>query len=84
MKDKIPFYNIVNMFFVGSIFSFVLAVLFNDYIDLTNPLFDFLKEWKIIVSALLIITMYEVGFIINRLSSIIIAPILEKTKIWPK
>lgn len=34
MKDKIPFYNIVNMFFVGSIFSFVLAVLFNDYIDL--------------------------------------------------
>ena len=84
MKDKIPFYNIVNMFFVGSIFSFVLAVLFNDYIDLTNPLFDFLKEWKIIVSALLIITMYEVGFIINRLSSIIIAPILEKTKIRPK
>lgn len=37
-----------------------------------------------IVSRLLIITMYEVGFIINRLSSIIIAPILEKTKIWPK
>ena len=43
MKDKIPFYNIVNMFFVGSIFSFVLAVLFNDYIDFTNHLFDFLK-----------------------------------------
>ena len=28
--------------------------------------------------------MYEIGFILNRASSIIIGPILTKAKIWPK
>ena len=28
--------------------------------------------------------MYEIGFIINRMGSIIVAPIYEKLKLWPK
>ena len=32
MKDKIPFYNIVNMFFVGAVFSFGLVILLRNYI----------------------------------------------------
>lgn len=87
MKEKIPFYHIANMFFVGSVFSFVTAVLFFDKliaIDISTPIFSFLKDWNIVVSTILLILVYEIGFIINRLSSITIAPLFAKTKIWPK
>lgn len=87
MKDKIPFYNIVNMFFVGSVFTFLIAALFHNQlksIDLSSPIFTFAKDWSVIVSAVLLIVMYEVGFILNRASSVIVAPILTKTKIWPQ
>lgn len=87
MKDKIPFYNIVNIFFVGSVFTFLIVFLFHSSlksIDLSSPIFSFAMDWSAIVSAVLLIAMYEVGFILNRASSVIIAPILTKTKIWPK
>lgn len=87
MKDKIPFYNIANMFFVGSVFTFLVAVLFNNYfknIDLSLPVFTFMKDWSVVISAILLIAMYEVGFILNRASSVIIEPILTKTQIWPR
>ena len=84
MKDKIPFYNIVNMFFVGAVFSMISVTLFEDRINIQQEHLTLAKDWSVIVSALLIIAMYEVGFIINRLSSIIVAPLLSKLKIWPK
>ena len=91
MKDKVPFYNIVNMFFVGAVFSLCLAILFCDYIP-----FEWIKEnakllsdWNIFISAILLIAMYELGFIINRMGSVIIEPVYrggkrKKFKIWPK
>ena len=75
------------MFFVGSVFTFLVVVLFHDQlksIDLSLPVFTFAKNWDAIVSAVLLIAMYEVGFILNRASSVIIAPILTKTLIWPQ
>lgn len=87
MKDKIPFYNIINMFFVGSVFTFIVIVLFHgqfNSIDLSAPIFVFVKDWSTVISAILLIVMYEIGFILNRASSVIVEPILTKTKIWPK
>lgn len=87
MKDKIPFYNIVNMFFVGSVFTFIVAVLFHGHfkaVDLSAPIFTFLGDWSVVISAILLIVMYEIGFILNRASSVIIEPIFTKLKIWPK
>ena len=87
MKEKIPFYNIVNMFFVGSVFSFIVIVLFHNQfkaIDLSAPIFALMKDWKVVISAVLLIVMYEVGFVLNRASSVIVEPILTKTKIWTK
>ena len=87
MKDKIPFYNIVNMFFVGATFLLANALLFHNYILLLktdNQLYAVLKEWSVVTSAAIIIAIYELGFVLNRVSSVLIAPILEKTKIWPK
>ena len=91
MKDKIPFYNIVNMFFVGAVFSMCLAILLRSYIpfDWIKENAELLSDWSVLISAVLLIAMYELGFIINRMGSIIIAPLyshkkLKKFRIWPK
>lgn len=87
MKDKIPLYDIVNKFFVGAVFTLMFVVVTIDKLSLVsiyNEYANILKDWSVIVSAVLLISMYEIGFIINRGSSAVIAPILEKTKIWPK
>lgn len=87
MKDKIPLYDIVNKFFVGAVFTLMFVVVTIDKLSLAsiyNEYANILKDWSAIVSAALLIAMYEIGFVINRGSSAIIAPLLEKTKIWPK
>ena len=87
MKDKIPFYEIVNKFFVGAVFTIFFVIVTADklsLIDLYNKYATILKDWSVLVATILLIAMYEIGFIINRAGSAFIAPLLEKTKIWPK
>lgn len=85
MKDKIPFYNIVNMFFVGVVFSLgLLSLLYmNIPWDWIKENSTILSQWSILISAIVIVAMYEIGFVINRMGSIIIAPIYERV-FWPK
>lgn len=91
MKEKVPFYNIVNMFFVGAVFSLCLGILFRDYIPLAwiKENADLLSDWNVLISAILLIAMYEIGFIINRMGSVIIEPIytlnmFKKRKIYKR
>lgn len=87
MKDKIPFYNIANMFFVGAVFAIANVLLFHECLldmDLSSQFYMTLKDWSIVATAAIIVVVFEIGFILNRASSVLIAPILEKTKIWPK
>lgn len=87
MKDKIPFYNIANMFFVGAAFAIANVLLFHECLldmDLSSQFYMTLKDWSIVATAAIIVVVFEIGFILNRASSVLIAPILEKTKIWPK
>ena len=86
MRDKIPFYDIVNMFFIGAIFSMCALFLLYEYVpfDWFKENSELLSDWSFIISAVLLIAMYELGFIINRMGSIVVAPILERTGIWPK
>lgn len=87
MKDKIPFYEIINKFFVGAVFTIFFVIVTADklsLVDLYNKYATILKDWSVLVATILLIAMYEIGFIINRAGSAFIAPLLEKTKIWPK
>lgn len=86
MKDKIPFYNIVNMFFVGAVsLLFLVVLLWNDIsMDWIKRNAELLSDWSVLVSIILLIAAYEIGFIINRLGSIVIEPILIRMKIWPR
>lgn len=85
MKDKVPFYELVNMFFVGSVFTILALFLCFDSLplDFVKDNSPVLADWRFLISAVAFIAMYEVGFIINKIGSIIVAPLLSKTKIWP-
>lgn len=87
MEDKIPFYDIINKLFVGAVFSLLLFVTIGEKF----PVLDYYSHYQAVIegfgvvcSAIIVIAMYEIGFIINRCGSIFVGPILEKTKIWPK
>lgn len=86
MKDKVPFYELVNMFFVGSVFTILALFLCFDSLplDFVKDNSPVLADWRFLISAVAFIAMYEVGFIINKIGSIIVAPLLSKTKIWPR
>ena len=86
MSEKIPVYHIINMFFVGAVFTIFLSAICFKYLPIEWIMenSDFLSDWTIIISAAILIIMYEVGFIINRMGSVLIAPLYTKLKIWPK
>ena len=86
METKIPFYNIVNMFLTGFIFiGCCMFIYISTFLDLLTA--DYLQ--KICIGPESIITIsffaiiYEIGYIINRIGSIVIEPLLKKTKIVP-
>lgn len=85
MENKIPFYNIVNIFFIGLIFFIVFIFLY--YSKLTNlmnlyPEFiELCSKFMILIYLVFIGIIYEIGLIINRISSIATEPFLKKTKI---
>lgn len=86
MGDKIPFYNIVNMLLTGFIFvgccMFIYFDIFiNALASVIFPEIGIVSETIITISFFAII--YEVGYIINRVGSIITEPILKKTKAIP-
>lgn len=87
MKDKVPYYEIVNMFFTGAVFCLALFCLEIEYMTALLEKYACvvarLEKWSVIVTAVLVISMYEVGFILNRLGSLIIGEAFKK-KVWPR
>ena len=86
MDNKIPFYNIVNMFLIGLIFvGCCIFIYFDTFVKVLNsyaiPEINFITEAIITISFLAII--YEIGYIINRIGSIVTEPILIKLKAIP-
>ena len=86
MDNKIPFYNIVNMFLIGLIFvGCCIFIYFDTFVKVLNsyaiPEINFITEAIITISFLAII--YEIGYIINRIGSIVTEPILIKLKAFP-
>lgn len=88
METKIPFYNLINIFLLGVLFTTGLAyVSFSEWsIRLVNydHLLQMANQWQFILSLVVIGIIYEVGVIINRISSIIVEPLCEKWGWIPK
>lgn len=87
MKEKVPFYEVANMFFTGAAFTVVLILIVFDHPNFNNrisELSSLFKDWSVVVSAALLIAMYEIGFILNKIGSVLLGKLLEKSKIWPR
>lgn len=83
MEIKIPLYNILNMFLTGFVFLAGIITLYPVVIleIVTGELFSKLSTVPEIVLLLcLVASSYEIGLILNRTSSVIIEPILIKSK----
>ena len=84
METKIPFYNIVNMFLTGSVLWCCCILIYtNTFLELLAS--DFLQNIitgpeSIIIISFFAIT-YEVGYIINRIGSIVTKFLLKKIRI---
>jgi hypothetical protein len=86
METKIPFYNLVNMFLTGLIFAGCCMILYQkQFVILLNS--DFFKSlqsistgFETIITISFFAVIYEIGFIINRIGSLI-ESILKRVKI---
>lgn len=86
MEMKIPFYNLLNMFLTG--FVFISCVILQYPNELRNFISSemFTKLTAISETLLLLVVVafaYEIGLILNRLSSVIFEPLLKYTKLIP-
>ena len=83
MKDKIPFYGTVNMFFVGTVFSITLFILLFDkiqYSDSIKALIKYCEKWSVVIGVAAIAMMFEIGLILNKIGSLVLTPLLSKFK----
>ena len=86
MKDKTPFYETVNMFFVGTVFSITLFLLLFDKVQYNvsfKALIKYCEKWSVIIGVAAIAIMFEVGLVLNKLGSIILSPFLSLIGAWP-
>ena len=84
MDVKIPLYNILNMFLTGFVFLAGIITLYPVTLIevVTGEVFIKLSTVPEIVLLFLclIASSYEIGLILNRAGSVIIEPVLIKTK----
>lgn len=77
MEAKIPFYNLLNMFLTGLIFTGCCILMFDNQIlaFIKSDFFELIKEMNFGLETIITISfcaiIYEFGFIINRIGSLL-------------
>jgi len=85
METKIPFYNLLNMLLSGLIFTGCSIILFNEHITLLieSDFFQSTKSintgFETIITVSFFAVIYEIGYIINRIGSLM-ENVLKKSK----
>jgi uncharacterized membrane protein (UPF0182 family) len=79
---KIPFYDLVNRFLIGTVFvAFFLVVFYGqsiDFIQSHHVLLSIASNFVLLSSLMVIVLTYMTGLIINRFSSVVIEKALIK------
>ncbi|MBE5922734.1 MAG: hypothetical protein E7269_08280 [Lachnospiraceae bacterium] len=86
MDIKIPFYNVLNMFLTGFVFIGCLLVTYSEGVIafIKSEMFSKLTTISELLLFLIVCAVsYEVGLILNRFSSVVVEPILKKTRLIP-
>ncbi|MDR0920366.1 MAG: hypothetical protein LBM93_14165 [Oscillospiraceae bacterium] len=84
MEIKVPFYNIINIFLPGLVLLGAVVLLFLDKVKvLVQEITDIGSAGlEVLVTVSLFAIAYEAGYIIFRIGSIVIEPILKKLFVW--
>ena len=86
MEIKIPFYHVLNMFLTGLVFIGGCTMVYPDYaaeLLVSDLIVNLGTGPEIVFTVCVFAAAYEVGIIINRIGSVVIEPILIKTKLMP-
>lgn len=86
MEIKLPIYDLLNRFLIGLVFIgcvfFINISCFSQYIN--KDYFETLSIVpEIIITICIFAISYEVGFIINRIGSVVLEPLLKKIHVVP-
>jgi hypothetical protein len=73
--DNIPFYNILNMVFIGILFAVGLFILTPEIFVLKS--IPFFESNEFLKTAVVVVVIYYVGFFIDRTGSLLIEKILK-------
>lgn len=86
METKMPFYNVLNMLLIGFILIISVCIAFPSLAVnlIKNDIVVGLSDGGDIMLMTFVFTVaYEVGYIINRLSSVLLEELFKKTKVIP-
>ncbi len=82
METKISFYNVLNMFLIGLIFfGCIVIIFFNSISNILKNITITNIGYETLTTIIIFGIIYEIGLIINRISSVIVEEILKKTKL---
>lgn len=84
MKEKLSLYEYLNFVLIGLIFTGCCVLVFRDD-ELIKTVFKEIRVLslgiEVVITFILFGLIYEIGFIINRIGSIVIEPAFKKLKI---
>lgn len=84
MKEKLSLYEYLNFVLIGLIFTGCCVLVLKDD-EWVKTIFKEIKSLslgiEVVITSILFGLIYEIGFIINRIGSIVIEPIFKKFKI---
>lgn len=86
MEIKVPLYNVLNMFLTGFVFVGCIMLLYPDKIIsfvFSEAFAQLTTISETLILLLIIAIAYEIGLILNRLGSVLLEPLLKKTKLVP-
>ena len=86
MDIKVPLYNVLNFLLTGFVFIGCLLLMHPDIVRnfIMSEYYNRITAMSETVLLLCVISIaYEIGFVLNRTGSVIVEPILKKTKIVP-
>ena len=85
MKEKLSLYEYLNFVLIGLIFTGCCVLVLKDD-EWVKTIFKEIKSLslgiEVVITSILFGLIYEIGFIINRIGSIVIEPIFKKFKIF--
>lgn len=82
--STLPFHNIINMLLIGILFMTGIMFLFPEQFDVLFAIISVHSEASFIIGVMTVAVIYEIGIILDRLSSLITEKLFKNKKPYSK